>query len=180
MHIIHLSERKDRVSLFDCQLFSQNLKGCIWPGILDLENPKRGIAKAHKQIVLYAKQQNLASIIIAEDDIKFTDIGSFDYFLDNEPLDYDLYLGGVYFGDIQIDNKIEDFSGLTLYKIRQSFYDTFLSISEDKDLDRALSGKGKFIVCDPFVAIQYNGFSDNVKQEVNYDKHLLGKRLFRK
>ena len=33
----------------------------------------RGVAKAHsKQIVLYAKENNLPSILVAEDDVKFT------------------------------------------------------------------------------------------------------------
>ena len=86
--------------------------------------------------------------------------------------------GGIYFGSLNTDNSVEDFAGLTLYKIRQKFYDTFLSINEDKDLDRELSKKGKFLVCNPFVAVQHNGFSDNVKEYVNHDKHLIGKKLF--
>lgn len=178
LHIINLSHRKDRILLLNNQLLKQNLIGCIWPGISDLENAKRGISKAHKQIVRYAKRQNLPSITIAEDDIKFTDLGGFDYFMQTEPIDYDLYLGGIYFGILNADNSVEDFAGLTLYKIKQKFYDTLLSINEDKDLDRELSKKGKFLVCNPFVAVQHNGFSDNVKEYVNYDKHLIGKKLF--
>lgn len=178
LNIINLSHREDRIQLVNSQLFKQDLIGCLWPGILDLENSKRGISKAHKQIVSYAKNQNLPSIIIAEDDIKFTDLGGFDYFIKNEPIDYDLYLGGIYFGNIKADNSVEDFAGLTLYKIKQKFYDTFLSINEEKDIDRELSKKGKFFVCDPFVAIQHNGFSDNVKKNVNYDSHLISKKLF--
>ncbi len=178
LHIINLRYREDRLKLLNNQLFEQNLVGCLWPGILDLGNHKRGISKAHKQIVYHAKQQNLPSITIAEDDIKFTDLGAFDYYIKSEPADYDLYLGGIYFGNQKIDNSVEEFAGLTLYKIKQKFYDTFLSINEERDLDRELSKKGKFLVCDPFVAIQHNGFSDNTKGHVNYDSLLINKKLF--
>lgn len=74
-----------------------------------------------------------------------------------------MYLGGIYYGRIKDDNSVSDFAGTMLYKIHQKFYDTFLSINEEIDIDRALAGKGRFIVCNPFVAIQHEGFSDNKK-----------------
>lgn len=107
--------------------------------------------------------------MIAEDDIKFTARGAFDYFIKNEPQEYDLYLGGIIYGNINSDNTVCDFAGTHFYKIKQKFYDTFLSIPEGKDIDRLLANKGKFIVCNPFVAIQNNGFSDNQKRHQNYD-----------
>lgn len=52
LHIIHLKERKDRIRLLDKQLLEQNIINYkIWEGVLDKENPKKGIAKAHKRII---------------------------------------------------------------------------------------------------------------------------------
>jgi hypothetical protein len=88
---------------------------------LDTENPKRGIAKAHKQIIQWASNQNLPSILIAEDDIKFTAKRAFEYFIKNEPPDFDLYLGGITYGKINTDNSVTDFAGTHLYKINKKF-----------------------------------------------------------
>lgn len=180
LHIIHLKERKDRGQLLHKQLIEQNIRNYkIWEGILDKENPKRGIAKAHKQIIKWASNQNLPSVLIAEDDIKFTAIGAFDYFTKNEPNDFDLYLGGITYGKINTDNSVNDFAGTHLYKINQKFYNTFLSLPEEKDIDRSLAHKGKFIVCNPFVAIQQNGFSDNQKKYQDYEMYLQNRQLFK-
>ena len=73
LNIIHLKERKDRAQLLNIELIKQNITNYkIWEGVFDEENPKRGIAKAHKQIIEWASNQNLPSVLIAEDDIKFT------------------------------------------------------------------------------------------------------------
>jgi len=179
LNIIHLKDRKDRLKLLDIQIIEQNIVNyTVWEGVLDKENLKRGIAKAHKQIIEWARNQNLPSILIAEDDVKFTARGAFEYFLQNEPKEYDLYLGGITYGNIKSDNSTTDFAGTHFYKINQKFYDTFLSLPEEKDIDRSLANKGKFIVCDPFIAIQQNGFSDNQKREQNYDLYLQNRRLF--
>jgi len=180
LNIIHLSGREDRLELINNQLITQEIVDYkFWEGIVDPENPARGIAKAHKQIVLWAKQQKLTSVMIAEDDVKFTAKGAFDYFKKNEPDDYDLYLGGIYYGKIKEDNSVSDFGGAMLYMIRENFYDTFLSVNEERDIDRSLSNKGKFIVCNPFTAIQHEGFSDNKKAYVNYEMCLKGRKLFK-
>lgn len=179
LNIIHLSQRKDRLELLKNQLIIQGINDYkLWEGIVDQSNPAKGISKAHKQIVAWAKRENLKSVVIAEDDVKFTAKGAFNYFLKNEPTQYDLYLGGVYYGKIKEDNSVHDFAGTMLYKIHEKFYDTFLSVSEERDIDRSLANQGKFIVCNPFVAIQHEGYSDNKKAFVNYDICLKGRKLF--
>jgi hypothetical protein len=179
LNIIHLTYRKDRlinlIKELDNQLITDYL---IWDGVLDFENPSRGISKAHKQIVQLAQKNNSPSVLIAEDDIKFTAKGAFNYFLQSEPIDYDLYLGGIYFGNIKTDNSVEDFSGLTLYMIKRKFYKAFLSMPENLPLDRSLDKKGLYKVCIPFVAIQYDGYSDNKKAYRNYDIYLKGRNLY--
>lgn len=180
LHIIHLKARKDRAQLLEQQLLEQNITNYkIWEGIEDNENPKRGIAKAHKQIIKWASNQNLPSILIAEDDIKFTARQAFEYFIKNEPNDFDLYLGGITHGKIDTDNSVTDFAGTHFYKINQKFYKTFLLLPEDKDIDRSLAHKGKFIVCNPFIAIQQNGFSDNQKKYQNYELYIQNRQLFK-
>ncbi|MGL4596596.1 MAG: hypothetical protein ACRCYO_03655 [Bacteroidia bacterium] len=179
LHIIHLSQRKDRAVLLENQLRGQGIADYkIWDGIVDVENPKRGIAKAHKQIVAWARNQNLPAVLIAEDDVNFTASGAFDYFFQKEPQEYDLYLGGIIYGELNSDNTVDDFAGLHLYKIKEHFYDTFLSLPEEKDIDRALANKGKYSVCNPFVAIQQDGFSDNQKSVQYYERHLQNRTLF--
>lgn len=74
---------------------------------------------------------------------------------------------------------MNDFAGMHFYKIKKNFYDTFLSISEEKDIDRSLANKGKFIVCSPLVAIQHNGISDNQKTHQNYDRYVQNRELFK-
>lgn len=180
LHIIHLKARKDRAQLLDQQLIEQNITNYkIWKGVEDNENPKRGIAKAHKQIIKWANNQNLPSILIAEDDIKFTARQAFEYFIKNEPNDFDLYLGGITHGKINTDNSVTDFAGTHFYKINKKFYNTFLSLPEDKDIDRSLAHKGKFIVCNPFIAIQQNGFSDNQRKYQNYELYIQNRQLFK-
>ena len=179
LNIIHLEHRKDRLHKLHNQLFEQNITSYkIWNGVLDEDNPKQGIAKAHKQIIQWAHDQSLPSVIIAEDDIKFTSPGAFAYFISNEPKEYDLYLGGISYGKINNDNSVKDFAGLTLYKINQTFYKTFLSLPEEMDIDRTLANRGRYIVCDPFIVIQHNGFSDNKKEYQNYDSYLQDRKLF--
>jgi hypothetical protein len=178
LHIIHLDRRTDRLQKLTAQLKEQNIYACLWPGIIDPVNSRKGIARAHQQIVAFAKQEKLSQIIIAEDDIQFTSVGAFDYFINNRPAQFDLYLASIYYGKISADNTVNDFAGLTLYSIHENFYDQFLAIDTTIDIDRALAGKGKFVVCNPFVAIQHNGYSDNKKMVCNYDTLLEGRILF--
>ena len=181
VNIIHLPNRIDREESFKKELKEQNISDYqVWEGIVDDKIPARGISNAHKQIVRFARNNSLEEILIAEDDLKFSSKGAFEFFLKNKPKDFDIYLGGIYFGEINAHNEVNDFSGLTFYIINHQFFDTFLSIPEHDNLDRCLRNKGRFIVCNPFVVIQYNGFSDNVKKHCNYDNYLMGRRLFEK
>ncbi len=179
INIIHLSTRFDREKSFKKELKEQGIFDYkIWEGIVDPNIPVRGISKAHKQIVRYGRDNLFQEILIAEDDLRFTSKGSFEFYLKNKPKDFDIYLSGIYFGELNPDNVVKDFSGLTFYIINQRFFDIFLSMPENVNLDRSLKNKGKFIVCNPFTVIQYNGFSDNVKRDCNYDGYLKGRKLF--
>lgn len=179
INIIHLPNRTDREESFKKELKEQDISDYqVWEGIIDPKIPARGISKAHKQIVRYASNSSLQEILIAEDDLKFTSKGAFEFFLKNKPKDFDIYLAGIYFGELNEDNSVRDFSGLTCYIINQKFFDTFLSMPEHDNIDRCLRNKGEFIVCNPFTIIQYNGFSDNLKKYCNNDIFLKDRKLF--
>lgn len=179
LHIIHLSERTDRMELLLKELETQDITDYrIWPGIRNETHPCQGISAAHKQIVQYAKDNNLDEITIAEDDIKFTAPGAWQYYLTNKPGTFDLYLGSVYVLHEIKGHAIENFTGLTLYTIRARFYDEFLSTPTAGNIDVNLYGKGWYALCYPFAAIQHETYSDNSKGLINYSQYMQGKLLF--
>jgi len=179
LHIIHLPERTDRMELLLKELQEQGITDYrIWPGIKDEANPCRGISAAHKQIVAYAKANNLEEITIAEDDVSFTGPRAWEYYLANKPGTFDLYLASVYVLHEIRGHHIENFTGLTLYTIRARFYDTFLSTSTEGNIDVNLYGKGWYALCYPFAAIQHETYSDNSKGLINYQQYIRGKLLY--
>lgn len=180
LHIIHLAHRKDRFDILKRELYSQGITDYkIWEGIIDPEIACRGISKAHKQIIRYAKEENLPEVLIAEDDIHFCSPSSFSFFLSKKPLTYDLYLGGIIWGKLNEGGIVDDFSGTTLYFANNKFYDPILSLPEEKDYDRALAKKGKFIVCNPMVVVQHNGYSDNQKRYINFEPYIKRRNLLK-
>jgi hypothetical protein len=137
----------------------------------------QAISLSHKKIVKYAKDNKLPEICIAEDDILFTSLNSYKYFLDNKPDDFDIYLGGYYTGIPLPDKTLYSFSGLHIYCIRESFYEKFLSVTTLRNIDQAIAGMGLFKFCEPLVAKQRNGYSFHRKKIVD-DDHFLEDRKF--
>jgi len=152
----------------------------IVEGICDKSSVVKSINLSHKKIVEMAMQDGLEYAIIFEDDIKFTDIGAWDYFLSKKPKDFDLYLGGIYLGDIAEDSTTKAFTALHCYIIHSRFYATFLSTPDNVHIDRSLDNLGKYIVCQPFIAIQQNGYSSNTGKEETYDNLYLNRTFFKK
>ena len=122
--------------------------------------------------------ETFPEVLVAEDDIHFTSPGAFRLFLDNKPIEYDIYLGGIIWGKIKEDNSVDDFSGNTLYMVNSRFYSTILSVSEEKDFDRVVANKGKFFVCKPMVVVQHNGYSDNQKRHIDFDPYIRRTKLY--
>jgi hypothetical protein len=159
-HIIHDSKRTDRMPNLNKEIDEQGLDVQLWEAEFVPKKPFAGVMKAHKKIVAWAKEQGLPEVCIMEDDIKFAGPGAWQYYLDNKPDDFDIYLGGIYSGTIA-RGVTKDFSALHLYIVHERFYDTFLAVPEGNHLDRGLAGKGRYVVCYPYAATQYGGFSDN-------------------
>jgi len=177
--IIHDFNANDRFDRLMLEFQSQGIKEfSFFPAVHDSQSVKKSINLAHKQCVQFAKDTGLPEICIMEDDVKFTNKDSFSYFLQNKPKDFDLYLSGIYVGEIKEDNTVDVFSGFHCYIVNQKFYDKYLDTPDDAHIDRALGGLGKYYVCNPFVAIQYNGYSYNTKMDMNYDSLLEGRELY--
>lgn len=177
-HIIHDEKRIDRMELLLNEFKTQNITDYkLFPAI-KAPTPIQGISRAHKQIVYYAKENRMSEILIGEDDVHFVAPNAFNYFLENKPQDFDIYNSGIYFGNIAPDNTTKHFASLHCYIIHERFYDTFLAVDENKNIDKALKDKGRFVVCNPFAAIQHTTFSDNKKKLIDYSRFLNGRKLY--
>lgn len=150
----------------------------LWDGVYKYDSAKENISAAHKEIVRYAKLAEFSEVVIAEDDIVFTHPDSWKEFVKNVPKDYDLYLGGCYTPVFNPDYTLKSFCGLHLYSVHERFYDKFLSLSPHDHIDRSMEGMGKFVLADPMVAIQRNGYSSNTGKDEVYDQLLEGRKLF--
>lgn len=176
-HIIHNKIRGERLITLKQELSSQGINNYyLWPAILETL-PATGVAKAHKQIIQWAKYLDLPEILIMEDDIKFTANDSFQVFLNKKPPQFDLYFGGIYRGTI-INGKTNNFSGMHCYIIPNHFYDTILNADETQHIDNWLSTLNKqYHVCYPMIATQHPGWSDVNREVVNHDDVLYDKEL---
>lgn len=175
IHIIHLRGTEWSEARFNSFTKEMNEQGIsdykVWEGIHDT-NRMRGISRAHKQIVSYAKEKGLPDVCIGEDDIYFLAPGAFDYYIQNKPMEYDLWLGGIS-NRLKIqDGYMTDFRGMTLYTVHERFYDTFLSVPENVNIDAGLKGLGKYYLCDKIVCSQRAGYSYHKKRHTDYS-HLL-------
>jgi hypothetical protein len=175
IHIIHLRGTEYSQERFDSFTKEMNEQGIsdyrVWDGIHD-SNKIRAISRAHKQVVAYAKESGLSEICIMEDDCIFLGKRAFEYYIENKPIDYDIWLGG-------ISNKLKfhldyiiDFRGLTLYTISEQFYDAFLSVPEIVDIDAGLKGLGKYFLCPKIVCSQRAGYSYHKKRHKDYSRLL--------
>lgn len=178
LHIIK-GNREERLPRLLKELQTQGITDYeLWDGIYLPHSIKASINAAHKQIVEYARLAEWDEVGIAEDDIKFTHPKSWEFFLNNKPNDFDIYLSMIYSGEIDENNQVRKFTGMTMYAVSSRFYDAFLSVPDDDHIDQLLAGKGKFIVCNPFVAVQYDGFSSNTGKNEVYGTLLQGRNIF--
>ena len=178
-NIIHCQNNPQRLPILLNELAEQNITDYdIWDGIQDIYSVVRSINQSHKQIIKYAKLANWEEVLIMEDDIRFCGHGAFNYFLENKPKDFDLYIGGIYLGEPDQNNKVSYFTGMHCYIVSQKFYDIFLSTNPNEHIDIALKGLGDYYVSNPFTSVQYNGFSSNTRKEENYDFMFQNRQLY--
>lgn len=178
INVINLLRRTDRREAVIRQMEMEKAPYWLWEGI-ETNPAKIGISRSHKKIIQWAKDNNLPFVVVGEDDLQWLGGGAYKYFIDNMPDSYDLYLGNYSGGSPDANNVMKRFNATTLYSCSSAYYDTFLSVSENIQIDNALSMiGGKFIMCPKFVCKQTAGYSDNMKKEMNYDYLLQGKPLY--
>lgn len=181
LNIIHLPNdpkfphRKLREENFLKEIQEQNITNYkIWNGIFFEDNPIKAISQSHKMIVRYAKEQKLPNIIIAEDDITFTNKGAWLYFLNSIPKEYDMFLGHIFSGKWDSNGKVKGpFSAMTLYSIHEKFYNSFLLKSEKEHIDLVINKAWRHDIklCLPMVCKQLPGWSDTEKAFVDRSKY---------
>lgn len=175
LNIITLEQRRESI---EKEMQRCGIDAKYWPAITD-GDVKQNISRAHKQIIADAKQKGLPYVLIGEDDMRFYGLQAFQYFLDNMPEYFDLYLSSYYTGNVEPDGTIKNFRGLTMYAVSQKYYDTFLRQPETMHLDAALSlAGGRFVVCDKFVCYQEPGYSFQRKRMANDNSRLKGKPIY--
>lgn len=178
INIINLKKREDRLLSICKQAKAQGITMKIWEGI-EHENPATGINRAFKRIVQDAKDKELEMVCIGEDDLLLTHPDSWQYFLENIPPYFDIYLASYYSGLETFNHRIETFRGMTLILVARKFFDKFLSLPEDRDIDYALDKQGEYFVCPKFCAIQMPGYSDKDKAIVDHSIRIPDERIFR-
>lgn len=179
---LHLTRREDRERSILQQAKEQGFYLKFWEGTENRHNRKMGVCQGHKRIISDAKENGYPYVCVMEDDAVWLGNGSWDYFLENMPDDFDIYFSMIYCGEIHGNRIISQFSGMTCYIVAERFYDFFLSITDDCHIDRELGKSAnsfKFILCPEIPCEQFGGMSDNTLTKVNNYRPQL-KRLGRK
>lgn len=154
----------------------------FWNCIINRDSVVKSINASHKMIVNYAKDNNLPFVCIAEQDLEFTCNKAWQYFLEQIPKDFDIYLGCSYIKNVNPNTAVVDnfICGFQLYILNQRYYDAFLSVPDDQHIDTAVGDlKGNVVFCKPFVALQRSGFSSNNNAIVNYNAVLNEEDIYR-
>jgi hypothetical protein len=138
----------------------------IWPCLM-YATVVSSINASHKMIVRDAKENGLEEVCIWEDDCHFTHPRGWEYFLENKPEIYDLYLGGNY--ALPLSNR--KIIGFHCYILHARAYDKYLSVPDNVHIDTAMEDILNWTACYPFAAVQRRGFSSNTMSEE--DKNVL-------
>jgi len=179
LNVIHRKERTDRRDSLEKEMLRQGIDAVLWhDAITDCKRVHQSIGESHKSVVRFAKERNMDSICIAEDDLYFPAEDGWRYFLKKIPKTFGLFVGGAYSYRMLHDTfqfhmtQLYRWSGMHLYVVHKSFYDTFLAADLTKfNIEQALAiqaaADGKTVsICWPFAAVQAETPSDNVKGRI--------------
>jgi hypothetical protein len=188
--VINLSSRNDRLKSFVEQIkwldsYAQRVNG------VEHDKPMLGIAQAHINSILIAKQNEWPVVLIMEDDVVFQakekTLPYLNEALKNVPEDWDVLLGGLY--DLggpsstrqltkvnEYWSRVGEFCGLHFYIINGKAYDKAIDgYDSATHFDRWVNKGGRKLNCyvtNKFIATQSNGMSDNVKKVVDYSDRI--------
>lgn len=187
-YLINLPIRTDRLQkvLLQINSFYDNASVKLKNGVID-NTPLIGIAKAHLNCIIDAKDNNYPYCIIMEDDLLFRN-GAKEYSqkaFNDLPDDWDILLGGIYSCSEltpvnEYWNKLAPFNGLHWYVVNSKAYDKMLKFNFNQHIDRWLVATANLncYVTRKFFVIQEDGFSDNVGKVTTYNKtHLINFEL---
>lgn len=177
--VIHDVKRTDREVLMKKEFSEQGIEEHINMPAVFLNKTCDGIANAHMNCVKHAMALDWDYCLIMEDDVKFTRLNAFSDFLKLIPKYYDSFdilLAGAY--QMEVITKGPEiiltrrFSGLHCYVVNKRYYNKFIQCPSGVHIDRWLGGRNQgnatTIVANPFLAIQYPGYSDNAKKEIDW------------
>ena len=154
----------------------------FWDAIVLTDSVVKSINSSQKMVIKWAKDNNIEMCCVIEQDATFSSYKSWQYFLEQMPNYFDIYLGCSYIKDINPNTEVVNnlICGFHLYVVHSSFYDAFLSVPDDAHIDTAVGDlKGNAVFCKPFVALQRSGFSANNKAIVNYNLVLSEEDIYR-
>lgn len=179
INIIHDDRRIERYQPLIQGLAEQGLTEVdyvLWPAKILQSSVVCSINASHKMIVQWAKDNHLPQVCIAEDDLMFTAPDAWQYFLDNKPAEFDLYLACTYVVPV----KLKKVTGFHLYVVSEKFYDRFLSVPYNYHIDTAMDDlEGDYHFCYPFPALQRPGVSaNNGGAFANYNSTLKPKDIY--
>lgn len=168
LHIIYDDRRSEKYPLLLEQLIEQGITSYeLYPAIIDKRTVVESINAGHKALVRMAKENKMPFIAIGEDDLMFTAPDAWQYFLNNMPKDFSVYVAATYIVPVS-NNKLV---GFHCYVVNSSFYDQFLSVPDNEHIDTAICNlNSNHKICYPFAALQRPGFSaNNPGDTVNYN-----------
>lgn len=178
INIINLRRRRDRRDAVTLQMEQEKALYVFWEGV-EGKNPIENINRAHKNIIEFYKTQPFDYCFIAEDDLRWTGSGAWNYFLENIPKDFDMYIGSYYSGEHDDNFIVKGFAGMTLVCVHKRYYDTFLSLDPKRHIDKAIAASGaKIVVCPKFVCTQAPGHSDQRRRYADDSNRLKGKEMY--
>ena len=183
LNLLHLQKRTDRIPSLLRQLAEQQIDFySIWEGIDNKKNTKQAITTGYKRIIQRAKNNSDKYCLLAEDDVVFSCANSWQYFLSQIPLDFDLFMGNIYQGQVDGNRIIGGMSGtMTLFCVHQNFYDFILNMPDDSHIDRYLGGHAKdfkYFLCEPLICFQSGSYSDQKRRALNYEPYMLNKNYY--
>jgi hypothetical protein len=183
-NILYDDRRLEYFPLIVDEMQRQGIVDYKWVSPIMSNNVVKSINLSQKSIVQKAKDNNEEMVCIFEQDIHFPHEKGWQYFLDNMPKEFDVYIGGSYLIDNRYEYKsplvkVNEWVGNHCIIIHKKYYDTFLSLPDDRHIDTENKGKGDFYVCFPYAALQRAGFSSNNMCEVNYNSILTDEYIYK-
>lgn len=181
--ILYDDRRSDYYPLILSEMENQGILDYTIVPPVPRETVVSSINVSQKSIIQKAKDDGLDRVVIMEQDIWFPSKDGWEYFIKNEPKEYDIYLGGSYLPDNRVEykaplTKISSYVGHHCVIVHSRYYDRFLETPEDKHIDTAQEGRGEFYLCYPMPALQRPGFSSNNMAQVDYNKIIEPKHIY--